>query len=153
MIQIRPRVIFGLPFWISSGWMFTSFIYDNKEFLLEKTINISISCSKIQKFKMDQKFEISVKIILIFEPIFVRSKTWVKKLTIEKREKRHFIIKLSYSKLKKNILEHFWRIFQVLIYIWVWVYEVFNIHKMPIWALFPSDSDSLSLFTIEKILN
>ena len=37
-------------------------------------------------------------------------------------------------KLKKNISEHFWRIFQILICDLVWVVNVVNIQKNVIWA-------------------
>ena len=39
-------------------------------------------------------------------------------------------IKLCFFKLKKNISEHFWRIFQILICDLVWVVNVVNIQKM-----------------------
>ena len=75
--------------------------------------------------------------------------------TFHKRDYKFYLVKLSYFKLKKNILEPFWRIFQVLIGISVWVVKVVNIHKRPIWAqrptffqFFSSDSDSSSHFTL-----
>ena len=52
-------------------------------------------------------------------------------------------------------MEPFWKVFQVLIGISVWVVKVVNIHKRPIWAqrptffqIFSSDSDSSSHFTL-----
>ena len=52
-------------------------------------------------------------------------------------------------------MEPFWKVFQVLIGISVWVVKVVNIHKRPIWAqrptffqIFSSDSDCLSYFTL-----
>ena len=65
------------------------------------------------------------------------------------------LIKLSCFKLKKNILENFWRIFQGLICDLVRGVKVVNFHKRPIWAqrpiffqIFSSDSDSSSHFTL-----
>ena len=43
-------------------------------------------------------------------------------------------IKLCFFKLKKNISEHFWKIFQILIWDLVWVVNVVNIQKNAIWA-------------------
>ena len=126
---------------------------------------------------MDQKFRISVQFYYFPElNLLVRTKirekikkSWklykVKNVIFgQKMTKNRFFfqkmartcgLKFNLIKLKKNILENFWRIFQGLKWDLVRGVKNVNFHKRRIWAqrpnffqIFSSDSDSSSHFTL-----